>query len=84
MWSLIEEFERHLDRDKAAGVIQLAAQAARIASGWSDDERPYRHIVVDEAQDLHAAHWKLLRALVPEGSLGPPHPATRRQQTNPA
>lgn len=67
VWSLIEEFERRLDREKAAGVIQLAAQAARIASGWSDEERPYRHIVVDEAQDLHAAHWKLLRALVPEG-----------------
>ncbi|PCG85075.1 DNA helicase UvrD [Streptomyces sp. WZ.A104] len=67
VWTLIEEFERRLDREKAAGVIQLAAQAARIASGWSDEERPYRHIVVDEAQDLHAAHWKLLRALVPEG-----------------
>ncbi|WP_431949473.1 UvrD-helicase domain-containing protein [Actinacidiphila sp. bgisy167] len=67
VWSLIEEFERRLDREKAAGVTQLAAQAARIASGWSDEERPYRHIVVDEAQDLHAAHWKLLRALVPEG-----------------
>ncbi|MFF9072801.1 UvrD-helicase domain-containing protein [Streptomyces sp. NPDC014872] len=66
VWALIEEFERSLDREKAAGVIQLAAQAARIASGWSDEERPYRHIVVDEAQDLHAAHWKLLRALVPE------------------
>ncbi|MFP8903086.1 UvrD-helicase domain-containing protein [Streptomyces atacamensis] len=66
VWSLIEEFERRLDREKAASVIQLAAQAARIASGWSDEERPYRHIVVDEAQDLHAAHWKLLRALVPE------------------
>nr|WP_244181940.1 UvrD-helicase domain-containing protein [Streptomyces curacoi] len=63
----MEEFERRLDREKSAGVIQLAAQAARIASGWSDEERPYRHIVVDEAQDLHAAHWKLLRALVPEG-----------------
>ncbi|MEU2263996.1 UvrD-helicase domain-containing protein [Streptomyces sp. NPDC019645] len=67
VWSLVEEFERRLDREKAAGVTQLAVQAARIASGWSDEERPYRHIVVDEAQDLHAAHWKLLRALVPEG-----------------
>ncbi|MFI6359056.1 UvrD-helicase domain-containing protein [Streptomyces sp. NPDC050743] len=67
VWSLIEEFERRLDRDKAVGITQLAAQAARIASGWSDDARPYRHIVVDEAQDLHPAHWKLLRALVPAG-----------------
>jgi len=27
----------------------------------------YRHIVVDEAQDLNAAHWKMLRAMVPSG-----------------
>ncbi|MEU4146099.1 UvrD-helicase domain-containing protein [Streptomyces parvulus] len=25
----------------------------------------YRHIVVDEAQDLSAAHWKMLRAMAP-------------------
>ena len=28
----------------------------------------YRHIVVDEAQDLSAAHWKMLRAMVPSAS----------------
>lgn len=27
----------------------------------------YRHVVVDEAQDLNAAHWKMIRALVPSG-----------------
>lgn len=27
----------------------------------------YRHIVVDEAQDLRPAHWKMLRAMVAEG-----------------
>lgn len=27
----------------------------------------YRHIVVDEAQDLSAAHWKMLRAMAPAG-----------------
>ncbi|MER5783694.1 UvrD-helicase domain-containing protein [Streptomyces mobaraensis] len=26
----------------------------------------YRHIVVDEAQDLGPAHWKMLRAMVPQ------------------
>ncbi|MEU2054243.1 UvrD-helicase domain-containing protein [Streptomyces bungoensis] len=67
VWSLIEAFEHRLDAAGEVGVTQLAAQAARIASGWSDETRPYRHIVVDEAQDLHAAHWKLLRALVPVG-----------------
>ena len=67
VWGLIEAFEHRLDAAGEVGVNQLAAQAARIASGWGDEERPYRHIVVDEAQDLHAAHWKLLRALVPVG-----------------
>ncbi|WP_406310942.1 UvrD-helicase domain-containing protein [Streptomyces thermoviolaceus] len=28
----------------------------------------YRHIVVDEAQDLSPAHWKMLRAMVAPGS----------------
>lgn len=27
----------------------------------------YRHVVVDEAQDLSAAHWRMLRAMVPRG-----------------
>lgn len=27
----------------------------------------YRHIVVDEAQDLSASHWRMLRAMVPRG-----------------
>jgi superfamily I DNA/RNA helicase len=27
----------------------------------------YRHVVVDEAQDLSAAHWRMLRAMVPPG-----------------
>lgn len=67
VWGLIESFEHRLDAADEVGVTQLAAQAARIASGWTDEERPYRHVVVDEAQDLHAAHWKLLRALVPVG-----------------
>ena len=28
----------------------------------------YQHVIVDEAQDLHPAQWRLLRAAVPEGS----------------
>ncbi|MEV6965269.1 UvrD-helicase domain-containing protein [Hamadaea sp. NPDC051192] len=67
VWELIQEFERRLDRDKALGFKQAAARAADIATTWSDNERPYQHVVIDEAQDLHAAHWNLLRALVPSG-----------------
>jgi superfamily I DNA/RNA helicase len=27
----------------------------------------YKHVVVDEAQDLRPAHWKMLRAMVAPG-----------------
>lgn len=30
------------------------------------DAHRYKHIVVDEAQDLHPLHWRLLRRLVPQ------------------
>ncbi|GLZ60945.1 UvrD-helicase domain-containing protein [Micromonospora sp. NBRC 107095] len=67
VWSLMQEFERRLDRDKALGFKQAAVRAADIAIAWDDTARPYRHIVIDEAQDLHTAHWTLLRALAPSG-----------------
>lgn len=43
---------------------QLADEAAEIVRR---SPAPYRHVVVDEAQDLHPAQWRLLRALVPSG-----------------
>ncbi|GII75683.1 DNA helicase [Sphaerisporangium rufum] len=54
-------------RDTAAYLAdQVSSAKVQRESGiW---HRPrYRHIVVDEAQDLSAAHWRLLRAMVPEG-----------------
>jgi superfamily I DNA/RNA helicase len=38
-------------------------EVTRAAGG----EYRYRHVVVDEAQDLSAAHWRMLRAMVPAG-----------------
>jgi superfamily I DNA/RNA helicase len=67
IWALIEVYERRLEQDRAVGFKQLAATAARIAEGGLEPRQQYAHIVVDEAQDLHAAHWRLLRALAPEG-----------------
>jgi superfamily I DNA/RNA helicase len=39
---------------------------------------PYRHVIVDKAQELHPAQWRLLRAAVKEGPddlfiVGDPH-----------
>ena len=67
IWALIEQFQRALQDDKVVGFKQLAADAARAAEHGLDSRHNYDHIVVDEAQDLHAAHWRLLRALVPHG-----------------
>jgi superfamily I DNA/RNA helicase len=67
IWSLIEAFERRLEQDRVLGFKQLAARAARIAERGLEPRHQYAHIVVDEAQDLHAAHWRLLRALSPIG-----------------
>ncbi|MEV4666072.1 UvrD-helicase domain-containing protein [Micromonospora echinofusca] len=56
--------------------IERAAkiEARRTSTGPGDDASGtypstyrYRHIVVDEAQDLRAAHWKMLRAMVAPG-----------------
>src|SRR5947199_9942609 len=41
-------------------------QALESSSGALTRPR-YRHVVVDEAQDLSAAHWKMLRAMVAPG-----------------
>ncbi|GAB3723370.1 UvrD-helicase domain-containing protein [Nocardiopsis nanhaiensis] len=54
----------------------LAAEAADILNRTG--KRPYRHVVVDESQDLHPAKWRLVRALVPESKddlfvAGDPH-----------
>jgi superfamily I DNA/RNA helicase len=53
--------ERSQERDDRGGLDNLDVEAG---SGARLRHR-YRHIVVDEAQDLSAAHWKMLRAMAP-------------------
>jgi superfamily I DNA/RNA helicase len=46
----------------------VAAHAARLEQQLAATREPrYRHIVVDEAQDLSSAHWMLLRAMAGRG-----------------
>ncbi|WP_282686447.1 MULTISPECIES: UvrD-helicase domain-containing protein [unclassified Streptomyces] len=47
--------------EERGGLDNLHAEAG--SGAWL--RYRYRHIVVDEAQDLSAAHWKMLRAMVP-------------------
>jgi len=64
--------ERYRDRSADLGVTSFSEQLA-LAAAWLDREaalgtpRPFRHVLVDEAQDLTPAHLQLLRALVEPG-----------------
>ncbi|MFG6196410.1 UvrD-helicase domain-containing protein [Nonomuraea sp. JJY05] len=70
----------------ARTLAQLTDEALRLLSlatgGLLDDvdpgRKPYRHIVVDEAQDISPSQWRLLRAAVPRAHddlfvVGDPH-----------
>lgn len=64
--------ERYRDRNADLGVTSFDEQLA-LAAAWLDYKaalgtpRPFRHVLVDEAQDLTPAHLQLLRALVEPG-----------------
>lgn len=69
VWRAIESYR---DRSAALDVASFSEQLA-LAAAWLDAEaargapRPFRHVLVDEAQDLTPAHLQLLRALVDNG-----------------
>ena len=73
LWTMQQVAERaaRLEVERARAIAayeadqESAVKVQRESGVWL---RPrYRHIVVDEAQDLSAAHWRMLRAMVPEG-----------------
>jgi superfamily I DNA/RNA helicase len=71
----MERFAADLASRDSATYTQLCDQAASILA---DTGPRYRHVVVDEAQDLHPAQWRVLRACVAPGSddmflVGDPH-----------
>ncbi len=70
VWKLVEAFRRQSQMDETLSfpeVLALAAEALRIKTE-TDGTYLADHVLVDEAQDLHATHWALLRALVVEGA----------------
>lgn len=66
VWRAVEAFTEELRKAGEWTFLQVCAEAARLL-GERSGERPYRHVVVDEAQDLHPAQWRMLRALVAPG-----------------
>jgi hypothetical protein len=65
VWNLISRAVTHLEVEEVLTFTQAASRAADVLAARPDLQ--YTHVVVDEAQDLHPAHWRLVRALVPEG-----------------
>jgi UvrD/REP helicase N-terminal domain/UvrD-like helicase C-terminal domain len=76
VWRAAERVVGELQAAGQSTHIQLANEATHIVR--ESLRAPYRHVVVDEAQDLHPAQWRLLRAAVKEGPddlfvVGDPH-----------
>jgi hypothetical protein len=72
VWKAIEHVTGRLRASGRRTLLQLASEASTLLGRTTGDllgddaplREPYRHIVVDEAQDLHPAQWRLLRAAV--------------------
>lgn len=62
VWRTIEEFSNRLAADGLRTYLDTCAEAADLLEAGGPR---YRHVVVDEAQDLHPAQWRLLRAAAP-------------------
>lgn len=86
VWACVEDFQARLRATGRRTLLQLAAEASLLLGRSTGDllesggprREPYRHLIVDEAQDLHPAQWRLLRAAVPPGPddifvVGDPH-----------
>ncbi len=59
LWSAVEHFESLLRDQGATTHLRVCARAADLLAASGPTRR---HVVVDEAQDLHPAQWRVLRA----------------------
>ncbi|MFC8423468.1 UvrD-helicase domain-containing protein [Streptomyces sp. NPDC057236] len=75
LWPAVELFETMLRERKGTTYLKVCARAAELLAASSPT---HDHVVVDEAQDLHPAQWRVLRGAVAPGSddlfiTGDPH-----------
>jgi AAA domain/UvrD-like helicase C-terminal domain len=64
VWQAIWEFEEALTQQGVWTHESIRREATRLLEESSD--KPFRHIIIDEAQDLSPDQWRLLRAAVAE------------------
>ena len=65
VWRAARQVTAELAAASQTTHLQLANEATRLLR--QAGAPPYRHILVDEAQDLHPVQWRLLRAAVTPG-----------------
>ncbi|MFW6642073.1 UvrD-helicase domain-containing protein [Nocardiopsis algeriensis] len=65
VWQAVWEFQKELSAQGLWTHETVCEEAARLLA--DRDDKPFAHVVVDEAQDLSAHQWRLLRAAVAEG-----------------
>ncbi len=65
VWRAAQRVTAELTTTRESTHLQLADEATRLL--WQVARPRYRHILVDEAQDLHPSQWRLLRAAVAPG-----------------
>lgn len=65
VWAAVDRLAAGLRTDRLWTWLTIADEAARLVAARA--RAPYRHVVVDEIQDLHPAQWRLLRAAVRRG-----------------
>jgi superfamily I DNA/RNA helicase len=63
-WQAMWEFEQTLTHRRLWTYETIVREATALLEAATD--KPYRHIVIDEAQDLSPDKWRLLRAAVAE------------------
>lgn len=66
VWKVMEIFLKKCVSDGRITWPMMAVLAAGVLDARGGG-RLFDHVVIDEAQDFHAGHWRFLRACVPEG-----------------
>lgn len=70
VWKIIESYHQNQRINELISFPEIAAVSTRLLQHRAAAGKPSiaDHVLIDEAQDLHAAHWLFLRALVSEGA----------------
>jgi superfamily I DNA/RNA helicase len=67
VWDAVHDFLAELRAAGKTTQLQMCAFAAEALTKSDSAADRFDHVVVDEAQDLHPAQWRVLRAAVPAG-----------------